>query len=206
MTAQATSPVDELDALAAAYGKCLWTWSEIEAQIFQIFAAASGLPAPGTAEEIERHAGLGTAFFAVNGVEIRIAMTDALARERWAASPNRLREWDGIFKRLNKARRKRGVLAHRTGGIFQNPRRGKPFVAITVPWHHIKYPATYAQAKQEGISLQALQEIHAEFNQLRLDLTTFSLKVTLSAHAARSDAAVTPPPLVLRIAATKEQA
>jgi hypothetical protein len=76
---QAEETFPELKALATAYGECLWDWSLIEAKLFLVFAAASGLVRSMTFEDTERRETLARTFFAINGMQIRVAITHALA-------------------------------------------------------------------------------------------------------------------------------
>ena len=85
---QAEETAPELKALAAAYGECLWDWSCIEAELFMVFMAASGLVRCATFTDTEHRKTLARTFFAIIGMAIRVEVTHALAQQRWEKSPH----------------------------------------------------------------------------------------------------------------------
>ncbi len=173
-----------LKALAAAYGECLWEWSCIETELFQVFTAASGLALSWTLADFERQETLGRTFFAVKGIETRLAMTHALAQQRWAESPH-LATWTAIHDELDKQRRVRGRIAHRTGLLYPNPDSSKPPLAVVIePMLHVNMAQSYQDAKNRGTALVKLVEINKDFLRLRKRMSEFVVTLAQERHGA----------------------
>ena len=190
---ESEEPGPELKALAAAYGECLWDWSLIETELFMVFTAASGLVRSMTLADTERHKTLAGTFFAVKGIEIRLAMTHALAQHRWEKSPH-LAIWKGIHDDLDKQRRVRGKIGHRTGLLFSNPDSGKPPIALLIdPRMHVDMAVSYQDAKNGGISLVKLVQIHQDFLRLQKRMGEFVLTLVEEQHVAFSQPQAGPP-------------
>ena len=192
-TEEAEDTAPELKALATAYGECLWVWSCIEAQLFLVFMAASGLTRCTTFEHTERRETLARAFFAVHGMKIRMDMTHALAQQRWEKSPH-LATWKPIYKELNKQRGVRGQIGHRIGFPFPNPDSGKPPIALLIdPRLHFDIAAHYQSPANRGMSLDDILQIHQEFRGLQKRMADFVVTLVLEQHVESPQPQADPP-------------
>ena len=193
--AEETSP--ELKALAAAYGECLWVWSCIEAQLFLVFMAASGLTRCTTFEDTERRETLARAFFAVHGMKIRMDMTHALAQQQWEKSPH-LASWKPIYKELNKQRGVRGQIGHRTGFPFPNPDSSKPPIPLLIdPRLHFDIAAHFQYPANRENVVDDILQIHQDFRGLQKRMAEFVVTLVLGQHATSPSQPQVGPPLPL---------
>src|SRR5437762_1568885 len=69
----------ELNDLRIAYADALWTWADIESQLFMIFYLAVK-SRRSTKADMER---LREMFFSINSFDIRLIMTHAAAKVKW---------------------------------------------------------------------------------------------------------------------------
>ena len=197
MDQQSEETNPDLKALAAAYGECLWDWASIEAQLFLVFMAASGLVRCATFADTEHRKMLARTFFAIIGMKIRVEVTHALAQQRWEKSPH-LATWKAIYKRLDKQRRVRGTIGHRTAFMFSDHDRSKPPIALLIdPRLYVDIAVSYQDVKTNGISLSKLLQIHQDFLSLQKLMTEF-VGTLLKEQLAAFPQPQADPPLPLR--------
>ena len=193
MRQETVETAPELKALAAAYGECLWDWACIEARLFHVFTAASGLVRSLSPADTERQQTLARTFFAINGMRIRVAITHALAQQRWKKSPH-LATWKIIYKELEKQRRVRGIIGHRAGFMYPDPDSSKPTIALLIdPRLYVDMAVNVHEAKNHGISLVELMKIQQDFLRLQRRMAEFVLTLVLEQHAACPQPQVGPP-------------
>jgi hypothetical protein len=155
--------------------------------------AASGLVRFMTFADTERRETLARTFFAINGMQIRVAITNALTQQRWDKSPH-LVAWKGIHKELEKQRAVRGKIGHRTGLLFADPDTTKPPVALLIdPRLYADVAVDFQETKKSGISLLELLKIQQEFLTLQKRMADFVLTLLLEQHAAFPQQQADPP-------------
>ena len=183
----------ELKALATAYGECIWEWSLIEAELFHVFRAASGLVISMTVRDTERQKTLARAFFAVKGFEIRLAMTHELAKQRWEKSPH-LATWNTIYDELRTQKGVRGKIAHCTGLLYPNQDSRKPPIALLIdPRLHVDISVNFQDAKNRGFTLLKLLRTTSDLLRLRKRMAEFVLALVQEQHVAFAQLQADPP-------------
>ncbi len=169
-----------------------WVWSRIEAELFLVFMAASGLARCMSFSDTEHRETLARTFFAVKGMEIRLGMTHVLAQQRWKKSPH-LATWTPIHNELNAQRKVRGKIGHSTGLLFSNP-RGKPPTALLIdPRLYVDIAVDYKDAKNGGKSLVQLLQIHQDFLSLQRSMADFVFSLSIEQHLASPQPQAGPP-------------
>ena len=133
----------EYEDLKSNFAEALWSWANIEADLFSLYQCAIGYKSEGRA--------LHKAFFSIKGVEIRISVTDAAFINRWPTGEH-AEKWKQLRANLDKSRRARGKLAHHAGikiqyEPFVKPRPA-PLVILVEPYTHEAFP----EAKQDALN------------------------------------------------------
>jgi hypothetical protein len=150
-TPQTVGRHPEFAELLIAYAHAMWSWSRLEATLFQIFAD--------TVEPTTNHHAdaLRAAFFSIVSAKSRIDMIHSVARARWHGKLH-WAEWAKLYNECVKQLRVRGRIAHLVGYSYAPNARGKKVVAaLAEAIHHPSAPHAHKDLKQKGITVDDLR-------------------------------------------------
>lgn len=158
-----------LQRLKVAFADALWIWAQIELELFDIFRIAiSGDKSWETEDDLR------AAFYAVNGAEIRLAMTNAIASKSWGGT-EALEEWNSIYKEINKARRKRGQLAHKFGTtVYDSGHEAAMLIQGASPHDP---PYKIGEESSRAFNAKQLEALHVSWARTRARMHQFRLGV-----------------------------
>lgn len=149
----------ELEKLKSAYADAMWAWAEVESWLFVIFHDAHD----GKKESYEY---LRETYFAVVSFDLRLTMTNNVAKMRWSNS-RIIDYWSDIYKACKKENGKRGKIAHLVGSVFMDGALDMQAL-MTVPDFHPRRPSSLAIAKVEGYSAATLSKFASDWHALSI--------------------------------------
>ena len=157
--------------LKEAYAEAMWTWAEVEGQIFTIYVAAVGV----LKLDIRP---LQASFFAVNSFEARLIMTSSAVKQRWGEKHPHFAKWASLRERCDKAAGERGRIAHKTGTYWpiQKPHQ-HPLYILSDPSWHFGRPQKWGVAKSTGFDAPKLRQFAEGWHRVCADLHRFSLEL-----------------------------
>jgi hypothetical protein len=164
----------ELRKLQRAYSNAMWTWAEIEADLFQIFAHA-------TDSRHHNYETLRETFFAINGFRMRLDMTHAAAKLTWAKHEDFLKVWLHLHEECSEQARKRGKIAHLSGReLIPKKPNESPIVILGEPMSKLGMKVTHATARSRGYTAKDLDALNKTWRVLEAKLARFGFLVSRS--------------------------
>lgn len=159
-----------INELKMAYADAMWVWAQVETNLFTIYASTvdPNIVNVRFDELVARRewSAMRAAFFSINSFEMRLVMTNASAKISWAGH-HYLDLWSEIYGLCTKENKRRGKIAHLTGGIFEAAGHHQHDLAVLhQPFGHIKFPEDYGRAKSEGFTAQVLNGYRKEWTDL----------------------------------------